>query len=418
MARKVIFPILVLLLLLGGGFGVFTIVRTSDFGDRIFSTPKSDNSYQVSGYASNLTSSDSASVEFNNANSSNFEDTETLIELQQRLVQLLDDSLYSQAVSMLDDEYSLLSTNEIQNLNNLFLSTAIKLINNGASRQAEELLKVFNDAFNNLDGWVLLSNIHLTNKDYPLAIDALLKATALEYRPEQLTRLMQNLTAAASQEQHSLSTQENELAINDLYQKLYDHHPDVARFQLELAMSYFRLEDTISSQALLEPLQYDPELGGVAKKALAAIQQQTVPEGSPTNPSPDNRNKIIVPLVRAGNSFIVTTQINNRKFKLLLDTGASITALSQSAIYALNLQPSGRKIQLNTANGTRTSDLYSTNSVKLGRLSVSGLVVAGIEMESHSGFDGLLGTDLLNSIDQRYSYVIDNQKNALIFVGK
>ncbi len=100
---------------------------------------------------------------------------------------------------------------------------------------------------------------------------------------------------------------------------------------------------------------------------------------------------------------------------MLLDTGASITALSLDAIQRLGLEPTGRYIQLSTANGLRTAQLYSANNIRIGRLKKRHLIVAEVDMPSSSGVQGLLGTDLLNSIDQRYSYLIDNQKNALIF---
>ena len=100
------------------------------------------------------------------------------------------------------------------------------------------------------------------------------------------------------------------------------------------------------------------------------------------------------------------------------DTGASITSLSQSTIDRLGLEPSGRAIQLSTANGTRRSELFQTERIRLGRLSVNNLLVASIDLGNNSRIDGLLGTDLLNQIDSRYSYVIDNQRNALIFINK
>jgi len=46
------------------------------------------------------------------------------------------------------------------------------------------------------------------------------------------------------------------------------------------------------------------------------------------------------------------------------------------------------------------------------------MVIAEIEFSSNSPFQGLLGTDLLNQLDTNYSYIIDNQKNALIFRAK
>jgi len=42
-------------------------------------------------------------------------------------------------------------------------------------------------------------------------------------------------------------------------------------------------------------------------------------------------------------------------------------------------------------------------------------VVAEIDLGRDGEFEGLLGTDLLNRVNKDYAYLIDNQKNELIF---
>ncbi len=56
--------------------------------------------------------------------------------------------------------------------------------------------------------------------------------------------------------------------------------------------------------------------------------------------------------------------------------------------------------------------------MRLGRVFVEDAVVAEIDLRASGSFQGLLGTDILNKADPRYSYVIDNSKNALIFRRK
>ena len=103
---------------------------------------------------------------------------------------------------------------------------------------------------------------------------------------------------------------------------------------------------------------------------------------------------------------------------LLLDTGASITALSRELIDRLNLQPLNRQIRLNTANGSTLAELYQVERLQLGRLVLSDIVIADIDMGSTSNFQGLLGTDTLNKLRNDYDYVIDNGQKALIFKPK
>ena len=225
----------------------------------------------------------------------------------------------------------------------------------------------------------------------------------------------------ASHARSDLENRKDEVGINQLYQYLNESLPDNTRFQLELANSYLRLNNTEQARYLLEVLQFDLELGEVAKNTLTRLNEDLQNNSEKISDKPtltSNRNEIAIPLQRAGNSFFVNTEINRRKTNLLLDTGASITALSSSLIQKLGLKPNGKEIQLSTANGIRTARLYHVDRITLGRLSIKNMVIAEIEFSSNSPFQGLLGTDLLNQLDTNYSYIIDNQKNALIFRAK
>lgn len=122
-----------------------------------------------------------------------------------------------------------------------------------------------------------------------------------------------------------------------------------------------------------------------------------------------------MPLITAGSSFLIDVTIEQQSSRLLLDTGASITALSTELIKQLNLSPTGQSIQLSTANGVTNARLYRVKNLRLGQLILKNMIVAEIHMGRRSRFQGLLGTDALNQFNPRYSYIIDNQKSALIF---
>ena len=333
------------------------------------------------------------------------------------LEELIESGNYFQAVALVNARYSQLSTTQLQQVNNYFLSHANLL----SDERAIDLLLTYNDEFNDLDVWTELSKLHIKTKQWTNAIESLLSAVAIEYRPEKIAILHNNLVLAASHVSNNLESRNDELGINQLYQNLNESLPENTRFQLELANSHLRLNNIEQARYLLEPLQYDIELGEIASITLTKLNEnlQTSPKEIISEPTPArSRNEIVVPLQRAGNSFFVNTEINRRKINLLLDTGASITSLSSSLIQQLNLKPDGRTIRLSTANGIRNAKLYRADQIKLGRLSIKNLVVAEIEFSSNSPIQGLLGTDLLNQLDNNYSYIIDNQKNALIFQAK
>ena len=410
MRINITFLLLLLILTTAGSFGVYKIMGVNSISSSSVAQPTS-----ISPSPTIDNSASSPSQEIRTTGRENNETSQNV--LLGELEELIESRNYFQAVALVNARYSQLSTTQLQQVNNYFLSHANLL----SDERAIDLLLTYNDEFNDLDVWTELSKLHIKTKQWTNAIESLLSAVAIEYRPEKIAILHNNLVLAASHVSNNLESRNDELGINQLYQNLNESLPENTRFQLELANSHLRLNNIEQARYLLEPLQYDIELGEIASITLTKLNEnlQTSPKEIISEPTPArSRNEIVVPLQRAGNSFFVNTEINRRKINLLLDTGASITSLSSSLIQQLNLKPDGRTIRLSTANGIRNAKLYRADQIKLGRLSIKNLVVAEIEFSSNSPIQGLLGTDLLNQLDNNYSYIIDNQKNALIFQAK
>lgn len=414
MSKNAVFPILVATLVITGGFGIKSIFQNE------ISTP---NPYSQNIPSLNKTTS-SASTNTNESISeppkiASQESEHKVFELILKdISQLLENGRFIAAVELLDINYHRLSTEELIEFEKVFLRVAWVHSQQKNLAHSISLLSSYSQTFNSLEGWTLLSNIHLKNKDWQSAIMALLNVASLEYQPDKFELVMANLVSAASQQRAIMQTQNDEIGINQLYKSLHENHPNFSRFQLELALSYLRLGDTKSAINLLHLLQYDAQYGAIAQSTLSKLNNNPIAENSEQQSNAKesiNSNEIVVPLLRSGNSFFANTVINNRQLRLLLDTGASITALSKSTIESLRLKPTGRTIKLSTANGITQAKLYRANQIQLGGLTIKNLVVAEIEFEKNSQIHGLLGTDLLNQLDNRYSYLIDNQRNALIF---
>lgn len=344
-----------------------------------------------------------------------------------RIKQLIDNGQPSAAAKVVNQQYSLLSSDNLAQIKSLFLKQLRVHVQAKEYQQAQTLLLNASAAINDLEIWTSLAAISTKLNDWPTAVTAQLKSASLEIDPQRLEETLLSLVASASQLRAEYERVNDELSIASLYKRLSAAHPGYARFELELAQSHLRLGNPELALPLLEQLQYDSELGPLANQKLAALrhdkqqrqdEQQAIEQEqlSAALQSQGNRGSdVLVPLTRIGNSFLVTTSVNGRSLSLLLDTGASITALSTDLIRRLNLEPTGRSIQLNTANGITSARLFKVQRVRLGRLSIKDLIVAEIDLKQSAGFQGLLGTDLLNRINANYSYLIDNQQNALIF---
>lgn len=113
-----------------------------------------------------------------------------------------------------------------------------------------------------------------------------------------------------------------------------------------------------------------------------------------------------------GDQYTVEAMISSSMpVSLLVDTGASICTLSQSMFKAIESQIDAtflKDIQLRTAGGSVTAQLYRVSSLSLGDYRVSDLEIA---INPHSGddFDGLLGMNFLSM----FTFAIDQRNDRL-----
>lgn len=120
-------------------------------------------------------------------------------------------------------------------------------------------------------------------------------------------------------------------------------------------------------------------------------------------------DEIAIPLTRIGNQYLVNATIESYPVRLLVDTGASLSGLSNvfTAKHP-DLIKTTRPIRINTAGGSRDSFLFTVNNISMETLVFNQHILAQLPMESAREFDGLLGVDILGGFD----FVID--QNALV----
>ncbi len=435
--RSTLFYIALVCLLSAGIWGVLRIVDDS----RVARSELSDNKGEFGSFDSrqdripgsrDLTANSSTNPSASLSTTSSTIDTASIASLRDekttlaKIQNLLAAADYTAAADLVNEQYSNLSADALDAILTNFRSEALSLQRTGLNDQALRLYLAITEVFDDLQSWSDLSRLAISQEQWPTAFRATLKASTLENDSIRLQRLQNTLVMVAANYRTSLEEQGNTLDVHEMYDSLYKAHPSYARFQYELAFSYLRLNRLLEAQPLLEQLQYDQQLGELSRSALNKLRaqldeldrQDSIATEPQDNVGPNDENSINIPLSRLGTNLIANVSINQRTTKLLLDTGASITALDSSLIAQLGLRETGRSIQLSTANGRRNAKLYRAERIKLGRFTITGHVVAGIDLSGSSYFSGLLGTDILNAVSRDYSYVIDNQKSALIFIPR
>ncbi len=336
----------------------------------------------------------------------------------ERIKELLIADQFEDAVDQANSLYSSLNGSQAIFLKDTFISHAKQLQESNQTRKSLSLLKSFNQYFNDIEAWELMGQLAVTLKLWPTAVDAYTRYSLLEHRPELLEMKLVELTKVANLYRNDLQKHGDHLSVRDLFQNLYEAHPTNAQFQLSLAQAQIAVSNIDDARQILNLLQYDPELGNLAKQVLDQLDkdaQSNKPEEVATLKDDSLPSDIVVPLRKVGTSFLANVSFGNKPVPMLLDTGASITSMSTAVINRLGFEPIGRNIQISTANGLTTAPLYRATKVRLGRFNIEGLVVAEIDLGRDGEFEGLLGTDLLNRVNKDYAYLIDNQKNELIF---
>jgi clan AA aspartic protease (TIGR02281 family) len=123
--------------------------------------------------------------------------------------------------------------------------------------------------------------------------------------------------------------------------------------------------------------------------------------------------RVAVPLIRAGNAFIVRALMNGRREALLfLDTGASYTTISTGLARELGISvdAGSPKVTVVTASGTIRVPVASVESIHLGNVEARDVQVLVFDLPSGSGAEGLLGNTFLS----RFHVQLDPVQGVLV----
>lgn len=174
--------------------------------------------------------------------------------------------------------------------------------------------------------------------------------------------------------------------------------------QLALGKAKYHLGEFEAAKISLQPLLFMPNARIDAQSLLDKIHKALhQPEG--------------IELSKKGQHFIVQALINNDvNVSLMIDTGASISLLSQAAFEQLNQYSNiqyVKDIQLNTAGGTVTTPMYKVAEFELRGYKLKNFVFAVSTYMSNDN-DGLLGMNYLSAFD----FHIDQENNLLMLEYK
>ncbi|MEM7078103.1 MAG: aspartyl protease family protein [Pseudomonadota bacterium] len=160
-------------------------------------------------------------------------------------------------------------------------------------------------------------------------------------------------------------------------------YPPSDQFRLQLAKALIGAGDTPAAQQILR------ETGTADITAQARDEVEAMLNARTATLDFDNRGDRILADVRSAAGLQMT---------LLVDSGATITALSRDALRRAGARRAGRSVRLQTAGGVVEADVYTVDELWVQGRSLREVTVVELPVEL-AGLDGLLGTDLLRRLN-------------------
>ena len=170
-------------------------------------------------------------------------------------------------------------------------------------------------------------------------------------------------------------------------QKLSDRNPHSDRLRLLIARAQIELGETDAAQATLD----NTGVQDVDASEIQQLSQRLAPDAEPA------------PVFeREGEALVASAEIGGVGLSLLVDTGASVTALPADLLRQLNAQPLNRTTNVQTAAGTIQAEFYE----------VPELIVQNQRFQNHRvlsldnadlRWDGLLGMDIIPTLDRNFA---------------
>jgi clan AA aspartic protease (TIGR02281 family) len=295
---------------------------------------------------------------------------------------------------------------ELSDVRLFWLQTTQSLIQQKLFAHAEDSINAYL-AFENDDIDFLYQQVELYwQQELPLL--AIKHSYEVQYHLFNRVEVHEAVNAArrlVQQQVDILIKNNNWLELRNLIEEVLLFDADNFNLQWLIARAQYQLGEFEYARNTLEPLLSQPNYKIKVRTLLADIESAL-------------RKPQSIPLSRQGEHFIVQALINDTfNVSLMLDTGASISLLSESAFEELNQYSDVvyiKDLSLNTAGGTVTASIY-----QIAELSIQGYVVKDFIFAVSSSYvnehnDGLLGMNFLKAFD----FHIDQNNGLLTLKNK
>lgn len=322
-------------------------------------------------------------------------------------IELLKNQRYSEAMELYlavrnisEQEYKQLRQAFIQHIIQI---ESIKPVN--FSRIHDAIDHYISEIYDDTGVLLLQAQIYVSQGQFYEALNITQQAFSYAYSETEKKRVLAELNLQIQNIDNTLSQNEDwRQLINILY-----HVQDIGFLEPQVTLRLIELhlhqEEFDTAKLLAEQLANQEEWQQTVEQLLEKYDLLEEENDTPQLAS-------TIKLKKISNQFILPVQFANTPVQLLIDTGASITTISQSFYEQIKtstpLSFKGTQSFL-TANGKVDGAIYQLNSLTIGDYSISNVDVAVLDFPTTSHSSGLLGMNIL----EQFSFQIDQQAGLL-----
>lgn len=330
---------------------------------------------------------------------------------QYGLKELLDQRKYEQAISLFQSAESRSET-DFKKLKTILLDHLNLLLKQDRANDFIELTNLYLTAyFEDIDVLMLLAEF---NKDADLYIEAVgiyQLATEYAYSLKSQKKIEQEFDDFMRETDSFLSQKEDWYNLSQIFLQAEIVGLLKPKYRLRQAEIYLINGERYEALQILNALLGD---NNFSKDAKALLDRLDGGIDSVQHDSLSQNHSSAVALEKRGNQYIADLGLGETsEVRLLIDTGASLTTLSQDSFS--RIQGSVRHTYVgdrmfSTANGLVKGEVYSVDVVSLANYSLENTVIAVLDFGMGGDIDGLLGMNVLG----KFRFQIDQDKNQLL----
>jgi clan AA aspartic protease (TIGR02281 family) len=186
------------------------------------------------------------------------------------------------------------------------------------------------------------------------------------------------------------------------------------RYLMALATAYGMQQQTILMENILASLPADDQRAQRLRDNIYGREQPEPELASNTNNTPrdySNRRRS-VPLTERNGQYYTRVALSGVNALLLVDTGASTTAISAQVFAQIDSDDTAYlgNFNVQTAGGMISSPIYRIASFQIGSETLKNISVMILPTENMRNFDGLLGINVIRSFNVEYDPTIGTMR--------